>query len=287
MNVRFWGTRGSVPAPGPSTQRYGGNTSCVAVLGDDPEKMIVLDAGTGICALGATLSPELQRVDILLSHLHMDHVLGLGFFAGLFRPDLEVHIWGPSSTTLPLRARLTRYLSPPLFPVRLRELPCRLTVHDVPLGTFELPGMQVTTALVCHPGPTVGFRLHDGGSALVYLSDHEPALGARPFPDLSRWTSGFGLAAGADLLIHDAQYADDEYGHHVGWGHSSVGQAATFAGMADVPHLVGFHHDPWHDDDTLDRLYAPYAGGTLRVTAAREGMTIATQSTGLSASESS
>lgn len=275
MNVRFWGTRGSVPAPRPSTQRYGGNTSCVEVRGDEPDSVVVLDAGTGICALGATMTPDVERVDILLSHLHMDHILGLGFFAGLFRPDFEVHIWGPSSTVMGLWARLTRYLSPPLFPVRLRDLPCRLSVHDVPLGTFELPGMQVTSSLVCHPGPTVGYRLDDGQSTLVYLSDHEPALGARRFPDLPRWTSGFKLAQGADVLIHDAQYSNDEYRHHVGWGHSSIGQATAFAILAGVPHLVGFHHDPWHDDDMLDGLYEPYADGALRVTAAREGATLA------------
>ena len=212
-----------------------------------------------------------RRVDILLSHLHMDHIIGLGFFAGLFRPGLEVHIWGPSSTVLPLRARLTRYLSPPLFPVRLRDLPCRLTLHDVPLGTFEVPGMSVTAELVCHPGPTVGYRLDDGTSTLVYLSDHEPALGARRFPDLPRWTSGFDLAYGADVLIHDAQYADDEYQHHLGWGHSSISQAVAFAVQAGVRHLVGFHHDPWHDDDTLDALYIAYADRPMRVTPAREG----------------
>ena len=275
MIVRFWGTRGSVPTPGPATQRFGGNTSCVEVRAAEPDSIVVLDAGTGICALGATLPAELRRVDILLSHLHMDHIIGLGFFAGLFRPGLEVHIWGPSSTVLPLRARLTRYLSPPLFPVRLRDLPCRLTLHDIPRGTFEVPGMSVTAALVCHPGPTVGYRLDDGTSTLAYLSDHEPALGARRFPDLPRWTSGFDLADGADVLIHDAQYADDEYPHHIGWGHSSISQAIAFAVQAAVGQLVGFHHDPWHDDDTLDALYLAYSDQPVRVTAAREGAILA------------
>ena len=278
MNVQFWGTRGSVPTPGTSTQRYGGNTSCAAVHTDQCDALVVLDAGTGICALGATLAPELARVDVLLSHLHMDHILGLGFFAGLFRPGLDVHLWGPSSTTLLLRARLTRYLSPPLFPVRLRDLPCRLSVHDVPLGTFEIPGLEVTAALVCHPGPTVGYRLDDGHSTLVYLSDHEPALGARDFPNVARWTSGFALAQGADVLIHDAQYSDDEYPHHLGWGHSSLSHAAAFAALAGARRLVGFHHDPWHDDEFLDRLYEPYAGGPMPVTAAREGDILATTS---------
>ena len=269
--MRFWGTRGSVPTPGPATQRFGGNTSCVEVRDDDPHSIVILDAGTGIRALGAALPSIVRRVDILLSHLHIDHIIGLGFFAGLFRPGLEVHIWGPSSTVLPLRARLTRYLSPPLFPVRLRDLPCRLTLHDVPLGTFEVPGLSMRAALVCHPGPTVGYRLDDGASTVAYLSDHEPALGARRFPDLPRWTSGFDLAYGADVLIHDAQYADDEYEDHLGWGHSSISQAVAFAVQAGVRHLVGFHHDPWHDDDTLDALYIGYADQPMPVTPAREG----------------
>ena len=148
----------------------------------DPGHVVVLDAGTGIVGLGDTIGPDVQRVDVLLSHLHMDHILGLGFFKPLFRPELEVHLWGPASTVLDLRGRLTRYLSPPLFPVRLRDLPCRLELHDTPLGTFDLPGLTVQAALVCHPGPTVGYRLDDGHSTMTYLPDHEPALGAAASP---------------------------------------------------------------------------------------------------------
>jgi phosphoribosyl 1,2-cyclic phosphodiesterase len=273
VNARIWGTRGSVPTPRLDTGRYGGNTACIEIE-TRPESRVVLDAGTGICGLGPALPPEVTRIDILLGHLHMDHILGLGFFTALFDPDVEVHIWGPGSTVHPLRARLTRYLSPPLFPVLLRDLPCRLEVHDIPLGTFELPGMSVTTSLVCHPGPTVGLRLDGGSGTLVYLSDHEPALGARSFPEESRWTSGFDLAAGCDVLVHDAQYTDDEYKAHVGWGHSSVRQAIAFAKLAEVRQMVAFHHDPWHDDDTLDRIYADVVDPPVPVTVAVEGMTI-------------
>jgi phosphoribosyl 1,2-cyclic phosphodiesterase len=275
--IRFWGTRGSVPAARPEMQRYGGNTACVEVRATD-DSVVVLDAGTGICALGAAL-PDLTRVDILLSHLHMDHILGLGFFAGLFRPDLEVHLWGPGSTVQPLRARLTRYLSPPLFPVRLRDLPCELTLHDVPLGTFELPGLAVTAGLVCHPGPTLGYRLDEGNTTLAYLSDHEPALGSRAFPESPDWTSGFELAAGVDMLIHDAQYANVEYNDHVGWGHSAIGHAVAFAALVRARRLIGFHHDPWHDDDTLDSLYANVNRAGVDLTPAREGMTLTVAST--------
>ena len=277
MMVTFFGTRGSLPSPRPQTQRYGGNTSCVEVRHPSADSVVVLDAGTGICVLGATLPADVGRVDVLLSHLHMDHILGLGFFSGLFRPGLEVHIWGPSSPTLPLRPRLSRYLSPPLFPVRLRDLPCHLVLHDVPLGTFEVPGFSITAALVCHPGPTVGYRLDDGTTSLAYISDHEPALGCRVFPDLPQWMSGLGLAQGADVLIHDTQYSDEEYEDHIGWGHSSVQQTIAFARAAGVPHLVPFHHDPAHDDDMLDAMFerAREPAGGLHISPAQEGTTLA------------
>jgi phosphoribosyl 1,2-cyclic phosphodiesterase len=184
----------------------------------------------------------------------MDHVQGLGFFAPLFEPEMEVHIWGPPSTTLDLRERLSRYLSPPLFPVQMRDLPCRLTLHNVPLEEFEINGLRVRAELVCHPGPTVGYRITEGAHSIAYLSDHEPALGVRDFPERSEWTSGFALATSADLLIHDAQYTDLEYPSHVGWGHSAMRHAVRFAQIAETERLVTFHHDPQHDDAMIDAI---------------------------------
>jgi len=274
MRLRFWGTRGSVPAPGPGTTRYGGNTSCVEVVTDDPSRAVVLDAGSGIRVLGDALPANLVRVDVLLTHLHMDHIIGLGFFAPLFRPDVEVHVWGPSSTTQSLGLRLSRYLSPPLFPVRVRDLP-NLELHDLGFDRFELPGLSVQADLVTHPGPTVGYRLDDGHVTVAYLPDHEPALGTNHFPDRPEWTSGYALAASADVLIHDAQYAASEYPGHVGWGHSSIEHALEFAALARVGTLVPFHHDPAHDDDTLDAIYAATARELpFDLVPAREGETL-------------
>ncbi|HVO26161.1 MAG TPA: MBL fold metallo-hydrolase [Candidatus Margulisiibacteriota bacterium] len=261
MTITLWGTRGSLAAPGSETARYGGNTSCVEVRGRDGT-VLVLDAGTGIRRLGKSLPTNLRRLDLLLTHLHMDHIQGLGFFAPLHNPDLDVHIWGPASTTANLRTRLMRYLSPPLFPVHLRDLPCRLTLHEVPCGDFSIGEFLVTTALVCHPGPTVAYRISTAHGACAYFPDHEPALGVPRFPMSGDWTSGYALAADVDLLIHDAQYSSDEYAQHVGWGHSAVDDALKFAALSRVKQLVPFHHDPAHTDDDLDRMVAAAQAAT-------------------------
>jgi phosphoribosyl 1,2-cyclic phosphodiesterase len=255
VKVTLWGTRGSLASPGAETMHYGGNTSCVEVRSADGS-LLVLDAGTGIRPLGDSVERDIPRVDILLTHLHMDHIQGLGFFEPLFWPDLEVHLWGPSSTTLDLRSRLGRYLSPPLFPVRLRDLPCNLTLHDVVAeGNFQIGGFAIQARLVCHPGPTVGYRIEGDGATLGYVPDHEPALGAPDFSQDPGWISGLEIADQVDLLIHDAQFSAEEYPNFVGWGHSSIPQMIAFAKAAKVRHLVPFHHDPAHSDRVLDRLY--------------------------------
>jgi phosphoribosyl 1,2-cyclic phosphodiesterase len=255
VRVRLWGTRGSLAAPGPETIRYGGNTSCVEVRGKD-DVLLVLDAGTGIQRLGTTVQGGGGRIDLLLTHLHMDHIQGLGFFEPLYEPGREIHIWGPPSPTRDLRTRLARYLSPPLFPVGLRDLPCCLTLHNVPPERFEVGGLAVEAELVCHPGSTVGYRISEGSRSVAYLPDHEPALGVRDFPGEPEWTSGFDLAAGADLLIHDAQYTTEQYQARIGWGHSAIRDALTFAALTGARRLVPFHHDPTHDDAMLDRIDA-------------------------------
>jgi phosphoribosyl 1,2-cyclic phosphodiesterase len=254
VQVRLWGTRGSVASPGPDTVRYGGNTACVEVR--TASALLVLDAGTGIRSLGISLRDYHGRIDLLLSHLHLDHVQGIGFFEPAFRPDLELHIWGPPATTESLRERLARYLSPPLFPLRLRELNPSVELHELPEEPITIGDATVRAEAIIHPGSTVGFRISDGTSTLAYLSDHEPALGAPRFPMGPEWTSGHGLAAGADLLIHDAQYTPAEYADRVGWGHSSIEHTWAFAKQSGVRRLVTFHHDPGHSDDELDALVA-------------------------------
>jgi phosphoribosyl 1,2-cyclic phosphodiesterase len=277
MEVTFWGTRGSLPSPDPETSRMGGNSSCVEVARTDGT-VLILDAGSGMRRLGRKLSGTLQRIDVLLTHLHMDHIQGLGFFAPIYQPGLEVHIWGPPSSTQPLLGRLARYLSPPLFPVHLRDVPSAIYMHDLNGDDIEIGPYHIEVSFVCHPNPTVGYRVSDGETIVTYLPDHEPALGLGVIEkDSPAWVSGIGLADGADLLIHDAQYTDEEYPTHVGWGHSTMRQAFDFAALADVAMLVPFHHDPSHSDDEIDRIVSetlhemnpPFA-----VVPAMEGMTV-------------
>lgn len=274
MRIRLWGTRGSVASPGPDTVRYGGNTACVEV--QTATALIVLDAGTGIRPLGVRLRGFSGRIDLMLSHLHLDHLQGLGFFEPCFRPDVELHIWGPASPTADLAERLARYLSPPLFPVRLRDLGGRVVLHDVPQEPFEVGDSVVHGQPIIHPGPTVGYRISDGAGSLAYLPDHEPALGAPTFPLAPDWTSGYELAAGVDVLLHDAQYTNEEYAARVGWGHSSIDQTWAFAVQAGVDRLVTFHHDPSHDDDQLDSLVGQLQGRDgLTVVGGTEGLELA------------
>jgi ribonuclease BN (tRNA processing enzyme) len=186
----------------------------------------------------------------------MDHIQGLGFFDPLFWPELDVHLWGPSSTTQSLRARLSRYLSPPLFPVRIADLPCSLTLHDVVAEPhFQIGAFRIEAGLVCHPGPTVGYRIEADGASMTYMPDHEPYLGEAQLDIQPPWIPGLSLARNVDLLIHDAQFSEEEYPLYVGWGHSSIAHTLAFAKAAGVSELAPFHHDPSHTDTILDRLY--------------------------------
>jgi phosphoribosyl 1,2-cyclic phosphodiesterase len=251
MKIKVWGARGSVPSPGPETTRYGGNTSCVQVTLSDGTT-IVLDAGTGIRSLGLTLAGEVPHINLLLTHLHLDHIQGLMFFAPAFRPQTEIVVWGPKSTEASLQDRIARYISAPLSPVEMRELPCDVSFREAPVSEWAIGPARVEAHSVSHRGPTLGYRITEGDQSLVYIPDHEPGLGASLDELEPEWISGYNLACRASLLIHDCQYSDGEYGEHVGWGHSRLTDALTFARRVEAERLMLFHHDPMHSDDYLD-----------------------------------
>ncbi|HST17396.1 MAG TPA: MBL fold metallo-hydrolase [Gaiellaceae bacterium] len=277
MHLKIWGCRGSVPAPGSHTAKYGGNTSCIEVAVDDG-MAIVLDAGTGIRALGLDLVARgTRRIHLFLTHLHLDHLEGLRFFAPLWDERVTIEIWGPRSPVSSLRDRIHRAFSPPLFPLDFRDVPARVTFHDLPGEPWRSGGITLTADLVLHPGPTLGFRVESDGATLAYLPDHEPALAGIDgrSPD---WISAGGLAHAADLVLHDSQFSEEEYDTKIGWGHSSVADAVAFCRAVGARRLVLFHHEPEHSDRVLEELEqrarALTADDREPPLLAREGMTL-------------
>src|SRR5262249_25869243 len=242
--------------------------------------VLVLDAGTGMRPLGAALDlTDITELHILLTHLHLDHLQGLGFFRPLFQPGLDVHIWGPPSPVQPLAERIAIYLSPPLFPVRLADLPAKVTFHDAPEEPVVIGSAVVRAAKVTHQGPTVGYRVEEGGCGFAYVPDHEPAIGGRLADQPDDWISGYELVRDVDVLFHDAQYLDDEYPHPIGGGHSAIGAALDPARRARVRRPLLFHHDPYHTDEDLEAMLADaqrtHAAAGDWVCLAHEGMEIA------------
>jgi phosphoribosyl 1,2-cyclic phosphodiesterase len=240
--------------------------------------VLVLDAGTGIRDLGLELVERgTQQINLLLTHLHLDHVEGLRFFAPLWDERVEVDVWGPPSPVSSLPERIARAFSPPLFPVDLHDVPARVTFRDVPRRPWTIGGASLTAELVLHPGTTVGYRIEGDGASLGYLPDHEPAL-AGTIDRPRDWISGAGIAGDVDVLLHDAQYFEDEYEMRIGWGHSSVADAVAFTRAVGARRLVLFHHEPRHDDGSLERLETraqSLAGRNVaEVMLAREGMVV-------------
>ncbi|MBI4517218.1 MAG: MBL fold metallo-hydrolase [Deltaproteobacteria bacterium] len=256
LRVRFWGVRGSYPAPGPATAATGGNSSCVEVTAAG--HTIVLDAGTGIIGLGRELLHRRGNrvVRIFLSHLHLDHIEGLRFFPPAHDSGWRCHVYGPGRTGAALRRLLARTMSRHFFPVSFSEFPARVSVRALRARQrLRLPGAAPVAVWARASGahPKVGvilYRIECGGRSLVYATDVEAPKG------------GYGdvvaFARGADVLIHDAQYTDREYHQahlkRAGWGHSTVRMAAEAARAAGVGQLILYHHDPEHDDAEIRRL---------------------------------
>jgi ribonuclease BN (tRNA processing enzyme) len=253
MHVTICGSRGSVPSPGAERLRYGGDTSCVQLALSDGTHLI-LDAGTGIRNVPEHVTADGEHAHILLTHLHLDHIQGLLFYSPLFETRTRVTIWGPAAPGVSLKNRIGRYLSAPLTPIDVRELPCEVDFRNCPVSEWQIGSARIRAEAVNHRGPTLGFRIEDAGASLCYLPDHEPAL-LGPLEDLdSEWVSGFSLARGCDLLLHDCQYTDEEYPSHFGWGHSAISDAVQFARRCEAGRVLLFHHDPQHNDDQLDAI---------------------------------
>jgi len=283
MDVRFWGTRGSLAKPGPTTLRYGGNTSCVEVRGADGT-LIVLDCGTGAHGLGHALTADGQSAcsgHLMISHTHWDHIQGFPFFAPLFIAGNAWDIYAPGALGQQLERTLAGQMEYSYFPVTLAQLGATIRFHDLAEGSFTAGPVRVVTQYLNHPALTLGYRLESGGVVVVYSVDHEPHA---PNPAARRDGAAMhaedrrhvAFLADADLVIHDAQYTLDEYPQKTGWGHTPAEWAVDYAIAARARRLALFHHDPLRHDDAIDRLVrvcrdrAVAAGSALEVFGACE-----------------
>lgn len=279
MELTFFGTRGSCPCAGERFRKYGGNTSCVLieVAGDDP---LILDLGTGLRPLGESMAPLLQaegrplQATALLTHLHFDHILGLPFFEPLRDPGALLSVYGPRQEGGGLQETLPKVVEPPFFPVQLTELRGEVSFIDTGDDTFLVGTAQVVARSVPHVGHTLGFRIVADAKVVAYIPDHQAPLDRKFVPE-----AVLELCQGADVVIHDAQYSDDEFMDKADWGHSTVAYAVRVAAESGAKRLVLFHHDPSHADRDIDKLTAVArhmqdAKRLSEVSAASEGMTI-------------
>lgn len=284
FQLRFWGTRGSIPSPGPTTVRYGGNTPCVEVRTANGH-LIVLDAGTGIRELGRSLIERANGApiegDIFLTHVHWDHIQGIPFFAPLFQRGNRFKIWGSKAHEPDLGRVMRAQMAPVVFPVAFEQLDATVEFCDLDAARGSTNGYDVTAFEVRHPGGAVAYRFAESrpdAPSFVYISDNELGAGGQydSRPDWRRRLVDF--VRGAGVLVHDSTYTADEYANHRGWGHSSYEDAVELALDAGVNTLVLFHHKPERTDDEVDEVVAhcrtlvETRRARLRVIAAAEGL---------------
>lgn len=278
MKLTFWGTRGSTPRPGKETLKYGGNTSCISIE-MTRDRLFVFDAGTGIIELGRALAAANRRrkINLFITHPHWDHIQGLPYFQSLYQQGNEVVIYGTSQGKLTLREVIAGQMSHVYFPVAVKEFASHVYYKELTEGDFEIEDLQVRTISLHHPGTTLGYLLKGpGGKTVAYLTDNELTLNG----DAHGRKRLVAFAAGADVLIHDAQYLDSEYPQRVGWGHSCLSEVLKLAAEAKVRRLYLYHHDPSHDDETvaakeaLGRKFFADRGLEIECLAAAEGHSI-------------
>lgn len=284
IKVKFWGVRGSIPTPGVKYIKYGGNTPCVEVRLPN-NQLFIFDAGTGIRELGNVLSKGEERLKthIFLSHFHWDHIQGLPFFKPSYIEGNEIVILGMDLQEARLDSIISNQMESIYFPVKLQSLSARMRFQILSEGSNLINGIQVDTVYINHPGQAMGYVVTFGKIKICYFTDNElvPAWAAKNFKlkyDPDTRESILRIIDGADLLIHDAQYTDEEYKTKVGWGHSPLSEVLCLAKEGGVNRLALFHHDPDHFDEQMDIFVANCKENTngsphvMECFAAHEGM---------------
>ncbi|MCX5794507.1 MAG: response regulator [Elusimicrobia bacterium] len=259
VSLRFWGTRGSIPTPGPRTERYGGNTPCVELRVGG--RLLIIDAGSGIRELGRALLKEFQAkpisADLFISHTHWDHIQGLPFFTPIYLPQNRFTIHGVHGTTQGFADVLRGQMSHQYFPVDMKAMGSNPSIVELD-GPVQLGEAKVYYHYLNHPGIAVGFRVETPAATVCYLSDHEPygRLNAKGEFSAKEDDAVAGFVRGASLLICEAQYTDEEYKTKRSWGHSTFADVIGLAAKAEVKQLALFHHDPEHTDEMMDGFVA-------------------------------
>lgn len=275
MKIHFWGTRGSIAVPGKDTTLYGGNTTCLELTLQN-ERKVIIDAGTGIRALGDRLLAESERVSIhlLITHIHWDHVLGFPFFAPIYKPSSEIFIDGYPTCMKGLKYTFDNKMGDGFFPVQFNDLSAKIHyVEQLGEGVLEIDDTRIDSIMLQHPQGGFGFRFQEGNKTLVFLTDNELRKDAWTGRSPENYVA---FCKGADILIHDAQYTPQEIPDRRGWGHSNYEDAIDLARRADVKRLVLFHHDPSRADVELQsiedrcRELAHEKNSTMAVEAAKE-----------------
>jgi len=283
--LKFWGVRGSIPTPGPTTIRYGGNTSCLEIR--DKQHLFILDAGSGIRDLGNELLKEQTSITghIFISHMHWDHIQGIPFFAPAFIPGNRFTFYGAEDVDKNLQKIISGQMDPSYFPIELNDMGAKLTFSALHEGRFEIDSISVETIFVNHPGNALGYKFHIHNKTIIYISDNEPFTMV-PESETEDYVGEDGneklqkFISGAHILIHDAQYTPEEYQKHITWGHSPYSYPVNLAVEGGVQQLILFHHDPLHNDDKVDAILAAARklaldkGSSLEILAAREGLTL-------------
>jgi phosphoribosyl 1,2-cyclic phosphodiesterase len=250
IGLNFWGVRGSIACPSPNHVRFGGNTSCIEITAGS--ERIVLDAGTGLRELGNQfMRDDVRRASLLLTHTHWDHINGFPFFKPAYMANRRFRIMAGHLNRRGVRDILSGQMAEPTFPVPLEAMRAELDFEDFAAGdSFDLvPGVHVRTAQLNHPNRATGYRIEHAGKAVCYVTDTEHVIGK---PD----QSVLGLIEGADLVVYDSTYTDQEFPEHVGWGHSTWQEAVRLCQAARVKRLAIFHHDPDHDDNFMEAIEA-------------------------------